>query len=107
MGNTGGWISGKMLRFVRFVRVLRTLRLMRLLINTLSFSKMIFALCTCTQTLFWSMLMLFFIIYCFSIWFTQATQDYLSEHGANMPVADDLMTYYGSVGSSIYTLFMS
>ncbi|CAK0892119.1 unnamed protein product, partial [Prorocentrum cordatum] len=108
--NVGGLLVGRMLRVVRLLRVVRTLRIVRLLRYLRVFRKMVFSVAGSMQTLFWSLLLLFFLVYSFAIWFTQGVADYLhsveGQHGREEQ-EDSLREHYGSLGRSIYTLFQS
>merc|ERR1712083_609476 len=51
---------------------------------------------------------LFFVTYCFSLWFTQSAWSYAWERveiGESIP--DDLVKYYGSLWQTIYSLYMA
>merc|ERR1719221_2005445 len=109
--NLSGMKMGRVLRSIRLCRMLRTLRILRSLRAIRTFRKMIFALATSMQTLFWALFLLLFIMYTFAIWFTSGVSDCL--HGrldfcqVEAGTEHVLLEYYGTLTKSIYTLFLS
>lgn len=100
----GGVTAGRLLRLLRVARMIRTLRLVRMLHYVRDFRKMLYSLMASGQTLFWSMFLLFGLIYMFAVLFTQDVLQMV----ANAPQqADKLDHFFGSVAKSIFTLFMS
>jgi len=109
--NISGIKMGRILRSIRLCRMLRTLRILRSLRAIRTFRKMIYALTTSMQTLFWSLLLLFFIMYTFAIWFTSGVSDCLQNRLEFCQVPGDtsqvLSEHYGTLARSIYTLYLS
>mmetsp|Transcript_88542 Transcript_88542/g.277265 ORF Transcript_88542/g.277265 Transcript_88542/m.277265 type:complete len:621 (+) Transcript_88542:99-1961(+) len=118
--------AGRILRAARFCRILRTLRLVRATSYAHEFRKMAYALQHSVHTLFWALLLLFVIIYCFATTFTQASTEFLSNHkelgyanitqfcnddGTARPSfasyrhVCELATYWGNLPKSLYFLY--
>jgi len=107
---TAGLAMGRMFRGVRMVRILRTIRLSRQLHQHVRvFRKMVFSLISSTQTLFWSMLLLFFLLYSFAVCFTQgAVYEMLDWNDSFSDDAyEDLLKYFGSLGKTLYSLYQA
>jgi len=112
----GGGVNAANLRIVRIIRVARLMRLFRIgrivrfirALRTLVFS----IICT-LKSVFWSMMLLFIIIYVFGIVFTQATSDYVLawEVGGDSKLAPEMYNklcyHYGNLADAMLTLFMS
>merc|ERR1712232_1186704 len=76
--------TGRVLRIMRVMRVTRTLRLGRLLRYAHAFKQITYSLQASMGTLFWALLLIFLVVYCFAIAFTQA----VTEHLLHRDVAD-------------------
>lgn len=86
---------GRVVRVVRIVRVVRLFRALRTLV---------YSLLGTLKSLFWSFLLLTLIMYIFGILFTDVVLNYLMEHEGDH---DELQLYFGSLYSSVVTLFRS
>jgi len=90
----------KMLKMLRMVRVMRAFRELRLMLRSVTGS---------ITVLFWSMVMLFLVMYVFGLVFLQAATAYLSETPIDK-LDDDTVAgiedYWGSLGLAILTLYM-
>mmetsp|Transcript_77226 Transcript_77226/g.153175 ORF Transcript_77226/g.153175 Transcript_77226/m.153175 type:complete len:754 (-) Transcript_77226:35-2296(-) len=105
----------RVFRTVRFGRILRTVRLVRASAYAHEFRKMAFAMQHSALTLFWALLLLFFIIYVFATTFTQAATEHvhvLIEDGLagnhtdiSSEEVDLLIKYWGSLPDSLYSLY--
>lgn len=102
--DTGALELGRLLRAIRLFRIVRTVRIVRLLVYLYEFRKMAVSLMSSVQTLFWSLVLLFFIIYTFGVWLTQAVSVHLHTNPEAKAV-DGLVVNYGTLGSTIYTLY--
>lgn len=102
---------GLMIRSIRLMRMLRTLRILRTLRFFSTFRKMVFALAMSMQNLFWSLVMLFIVMYFFAVWFTAGVSDCLLGRVEGCDVKDehidDLHHKFGSVPNSMFTLYLS
>lgn len=107
--SVGGLEMGRVFRTIRLFRIVRTLRIVRILNYIRVFRKMIFSLMASVQTLIWSLLLLFFVLYAYSIWFTQGVKEILrNSEAAGSPENEGLLReYYGSLGRSLYSLYMA
>jgi len=108
--NTSKVKIGSMLRAVRLFRAVRAIRIVRLLRYIREFRKMVFALASSVQTLGWSVIMIFFMLYTYGIWFTSSVSDLLHDaeaSGAHVPSKDTLKQHFGGVVETLYTLFCS
>ena len=88
-------LFGRLVRVVRVVRVARLFRSLRTLINSLMGTM---------KSLFWSLVLLALIMYMFGIIFTGAVLEYRSGH--SFDAAEELSKHFGSLYSSIDTLWL-
>jgi hypothetical protein len=93
--------NARVLRAVRLFRIVRTLRIIRTLKYVREFRKMVYSLMSSVQTLFWSCLLMFGVMYTFALWFTQSAAHYSHNNGSNA----GLERYYSSFGKTMYSLF--
>lgn len=106
--DVGGLEMGRLFKAIRLFRIVRTLRIVRMLQYIREFRKMIYSLMASLQTLFWSLLLLFFVIYTYGIWFTQGAKEVI--RAGNLPdeqVEADLMEFYGTLTRSCYSLYLA
>jgi len=104
----GGFMLTRVLRGIRLVRVVRTLRILRVFRYTREFRKMVYAIGTSVQTLFWSLVLLVFDIYCFAVFFTQATLDFFSQQDEpNSEREQRLLDLYGTLSKSLLSLYLA
>jgi len=115
---------GRFLQFLRFARILRALRAVRVASYAPEFRKMAYALQHSLLTLFWALLLLFFIIYCFATTLTQVAIDHLnnealvpkplpldeshpwSDHTCHTKTEHErLDSFWGDLPRSIYSLY--
>lgn len=93
----------RLLRMVRLVRVLRLLRVvrfcseLRIMVNGIAGSM---------KTLFWAMLLLGILMFIFGVTFMQLAYNHLRNTGIDIE-SSGLVTYYGTIGRSMLTLFMA
>lgn len=110
MANT---TAGRALRAARFMRIMRTFRLVRVTSYAHEFRKMAYALQYSVHTLFWALLLLFFVMYCFATTFTQAATDHFSMDRAALDLSleelseIDLHYYWGTLPRAFYSLYMA
>lgn len=105
-----GGSSGRILRILRIVRISRALRLGRILRYARTFRQIVYSLQSSIMTLFWAMVMIFLVVYCFAICFCQAFSEYILDREAlSLPLemVRDLEENYSSLGRSLYSLFMA
>jgi len=105
----------RVFRAARFCRILRTVRLVRASTYAHEFRKMAFAMQHSALTLFWALLLLFFIIYVFATTFTQVATDFVYELGEDERAGkqpdissedlEKLVEYWGNLPSSLYSLY--
>merc|ERR1712232_1130214 len=62
----GGMEIGRVARTMRLLRITRTLRIVRLLRFLREFRKMVYAMASSAKTLFWSLVLLLFVMYAFA-----------------------------------------
>jgi len=98
--NAGFFRFMRLVRFVRAARILRVLRCIRAL-------RLMVASIICSLVyLLWTLVMLVVVLYTFSILMLQGVQHFFRENH-NRDDYDDITKMYGSVGSSMLTLFMA
>merc|ERR1712193_407106 len=75
---------------------------LRLMINS--------TLC-CMKSLFWSLILLFLVMYIFGVYFTQVAAEHKEKHcgdaGASQQHCQDLETYFGSIVLTLYSMFQA
>lgn len=105
-GSSGaGGSVGKVIRMFRMARIVRIMRVLRFLAEL---RVMVTLIMHSMRSLFWLMILLVIILYVFAICFTQAGADFRSsEEGRRSDDLDSVQKFYGSLGASVYTLFMS
>lgn len=96
-------------RALRLTRVMRVVRVSRLLTMIRSFRFLVCSIAGALQSLVWAMLLLMLLFYMFASLLTQAVTDYRvqKQDDAAAEMLHDAEYYWGSVRSSILTLFMS
>jgi len=105
--------TGRVLRVLRVIRIARAMRLGRVMRYARTFKQIAFALQSSLNTLFWAMVMIFLIMYCFAIALCQAATFHLVElddEGMASPLplyVVTLLENFDNVPNSIYSLFMS
>jgi len=100
----GGGSIGKIIRMCRMVRIIRIMRVLRFLAEL---RVMVTLIVHSVTSLFWLLVLLLLILYVFSIFFTQGVTDYLQVASPNAEAKEILMLYYGGLGDSALTLFLS
>lgn len=102
----------RMIRIMRLVRVFRVTRMMRFI---RALRTLVYSIFSTLKSLVWAMLLLLMITYVFGIIFTQAVSEYFLDNdwdGTSCPDGLDtvdgaLMCYWGSLSTSMFTLFKS
>jgi len=113
VGVQGFMRTGRLMRIIRLSRVVRTLRLCRTLNYIHQFRKMVYSLQASVTTLLWSLLLLFAVIFAFSLMFVQGTAEYLADWDeVRIPAGDvvpphvgTLRVAYGSFVKASITLY--
>jgi len=97
------------LRTVRLLRVVRVLRLVRVFSLVKPLRDISRGLRSTMVTLFWSIVMLFFILLMFSIAFVQRMATFFEEQGDGVDptLRGQILALFPSVGRSMITLFMA
>eukprot|EP00435_Cladocopium_sp_Y103_P075318 s182_g56.t1 len=100
--------SFRILRILRLARSARGLRVVRLLRFIRPLRLLVFSIAVTLKSLVWSVILLFIIIYLFSILFADANLAYFTSEGHIPPTIltdSDLQSHFGSVQISMHTLF--
>jgi len=92
-------------RSVRLLRILRTVRLFRTLKSIREFRKMAFRIMSSVRTLVCSMVILFFIVYCYGLLLCQGVTEFRLQESYLSHENVDLETRYGSLPNTLYSLF--
>eukprot|EP00931_Biecheleriopsis_adriatica_P108406 TRINITY_DN82724_c0_g1_i1.p1 TRINITY_DN82724_c0_g1~~TRINITY_DN82724_c0_g1_i1.p1 ORF type:complete len:587 (+),score=100.57 TRINITY_DN82724_c0_g1_i1:11-1771(+) len=98
------------LRIIRVVRVLRVLRIIRVLKFFQDLRILITSIVSTLKTASFAFILIASCIYMFAIAITQLVSDYLSslQHAGGLAVnEEDMMFFFGSVGHTVFTLFMT
>jgi len=90
----------KMLKLLRMVRLLRAFHELRLILSSIS---------GCVTSMFWTSILIFTISYIFGLMLMNGCTNYLKTSGADIDneTRDAIQRYWGSVGQSILSLYMS
>jgi len=91
------------MRMLRIARTARTLRAVRIVKFLRSLRVLLLSMMSTIRSLAWVILLILMIMYLFAVLFTQAAQQVL----AQTFYPSDLDNFWGSIGKSIYTLFMA
>lgn len=99
----------RVMRFVRLARTLRGVRVIRLLRYISSLRTIVFSIVSTLGSLFWTLVLLLMLFYCFSVIITQSVADYCrsEEHYRNMPCPAELKRHWSSISESMLTLFLA
>lgn len=99
----------RVMRFVRLARTLRGVRVIRLLRYIGALRTIVFSIISTLGSLFWSLVLLMMIFYCFSVIITQSVADYCrsEQHFRNMPCPAELQAHWSSIAESMLTLFLA
>jgi len=104
---------GFTLSYVRVLRVMRltkTLRVIRLLLFA-SFVRhlrlMLLAIMECAVPLLWAVVLLFFLMFVFSVIFMQGVTNFIREAGPNDLIVERLLESFNGLTMTLLTLFMS
>ena len=100
--------SFRILRILRLARSARGLRVVRLLRFIRPLRLLVFSIAVTLKSLIWSVILLFIIIYLFSILFADANLAHFTTEGRIPPTIltdSDLQSHFGSVQISMHTLF--
>ncbi|CAE8641452.1 unnamed protein product [Polarella glacialis] len=97
------------LRIVRITRIIRVTKIARVMRFIKALRTLVASIICTLRSLLWAMILLCLIVYVFSILFTQAVGDFLDENSGSISNEDLILInkYWGGVGSSMLTLFMS
>jgi len=90
--------GARLIRIARIVRVLHLLRELRSMISSI--------VCT-IRSLFWTVVLLTLVVYMYGAYLTQLVSQHGYDHPDDVAEGTTLHMYYGSVGRSLFTLFMS
>lgn len=94
----------RILRVLRMLRIIRMVRCMHLLRDLRS---MIGSVIATLRSLIWTVLLLLGTIYVVSVYITQVVADIPATCVGCVADGTDLKKYFGGIGDTIYTLFMS
>jgi len=95
------------MRSLRLLRLGRTLRIVRIFRYASSLRRMMLSLLGSSVTLFWSLVLLFFVFFLFSIATVQGVTDYLSTSPIASPEDDALVASFGTVFDAMMSYFMA
>eukprot|EP00927_Polykrikos_kofoidii_P071473 TRINITY_DN67734_c0_g1_i1.p1 TRINITY_DN67734_c0_g1~~TRINITY_DN67734_c0_g1_i1.p1 ORF type:complete len:776 (-),score=136.44 TRINITY_DN67734_c0_g1_i1:106-2433(-) len=106
--------SIRVVKVLRMVRLVRCLRLGRAVRFTLTFRQILYSLKSSVSTLAWVIAMVFLILYCLAVAFTEGATDILQQASRGAPVEStsvhavalkEIQEYYSSLFASLYTLY--
>ena len=96
----------RIFRIFRVTRLLQTVRSLRVIRFLSALRTLVYSMVGATKSLFWILLLLGLVLYIFSILFTDAAGHYIRTN-PNSTHVDDLDHYFGTVTTSMSTLYRS
>lgn len=102
--STGGVFDTSVLRTLRLVRLVRVARIVRLVRFFGDLRVMVNALKTSFRALLWAILLMLLVMYMYGVTFMQLAKNHLQVYDDD---GNSLQVYYGSMGRTIGTLFMT
>lgn len=94
-------------RVIRTLKLIRLLRIARVLHIIGELRILLISIVNSVRSLFWTCVLLMFMIYTFSIYLTQMVTDRRNELEANSQQVEALEVHFGSLGSTMLSMFMS
>jgi hypothetical protein len=104
---SGGWADVSVFRVARITRLLRVVRVTRILRYVRALRMLVYSIACTLKSLICSAVLLMLLMYMFGIVFTSAASGALEEGQLPQEVVSTLKKYWGSVGTSVLTLFMA
>eukprot|EP00930_Biecheleria_cincta_P003561 TRINITY_DN10449_c0_g7_i1.p1 TRINITY_DN10449_c0_g7~~TRINITY_DN10449_c0_g7_i1.p1 ORF type:complete len:567 (-),score=93.50 TRINITY_DN10449_c0_g7_i1:66-1766(-) len=96
------------IRIVRIVRIIRVLRIIRVMKFFQDLRVLLAAIASTLKTATFALILIMMIMYMFGIAITQLVAEYVIDtRAANNNVKPELLTYFGSIGWSVLTMFMT
>ncbi|CAE7313699.1 SGS1 [Symbiodinium natans] len=97
------------MRSLRIVKVSRILRLVRVIRVFRDLRCMLFSIIWSFSSLFWCLVLIFFVILVFSLLIVQLVTEYIIEQDVadNDPIKDGFLYYFGSVQATMATLYQA
>lgn len=96
------------IRIVRIVRIVRVLRIIRVMKFFQDLRVLLAAIASTLKTATFALILILLIMYMFGIAVTQLVAEHVIDaRAAKISVKPELLTYFGSIGWSILTLFMT
>lgn len=96
------------IRIVRIVRIIRVLRIIRVMKFFQDLRVLLAAIASTLKTATFALILILLIMYMFGIAITQLVAEHVIDaRAAQNSVKPELLTYFGSIGWSILTLFMT
>lgn len=99
--------KGSLLFIARALRIIRMARIIRMITILRELRMMVSTVLNAVQNLFSILILLTLIIYVFSICLTQAATAFLMDSGGEEEQRIKLFDYFGTIGNSMFTLFMA
>jgi voltage-gated sodium channel len=101
-------VSGSVSQGLRTLKMLRIIRVCRVFRFFAELSQLAMMIVDSIKSLCWALIMLFIVIYVFAILFTHAASDHVRMvSGGPDARQDKIVQHFGSLGTTIYTLFHS
>ncbi|CAE7949039.1 Cacna1e [Symbiodinium sp. KB8] len=109
-GGFAGVSSLKAFRVVRITRIVKAIRLMKIFRFVMALRTLVTSIFHTLKSLFWALILLAIIVYCFAILFVQAVNDYRSDV-ANHPLSHEMVSgsdrFFKNLPDTMLSLFMS
>lgn len=105
-------VPTNLIRVIRIVRILRVMRVIKVVKFISGLTSLISSILSTLKSLLWSLLLLLMVMYVFGILFTDNAIGFITLQGVETmhiagSVEADLMKHFGSLHSSMHTLFRS
>jgi len=95
-------VSTNILRLLRVVRIVRLLRIVRFIPEL---NKLVYLIMGSLWPFLWTITLLLLMIYILAVCFTQLVAEHWSQRDESLPVHMELNTFYGSLWTSVLSLF--
>ena len=99
--------SMRLLRLLRILRVLRSIRVLRDLRLLGNLRMLLLAIQHSVGPLIWACVLILGLLYMASLFFLNGVSEYLMSGGSDLQAVGVLQSYFGSLESTLLTLFMS
>lgn len=106
-GSSIGTSNFNLVRILRILRLLRVFRIVRIVRFVSELRTMVASIAGALRSLFWTVILIFLMIYVVGVYLTQLVSDHGAENPDDMRAESPLRMHYGSLTRSILSLFQA